>query len=81
MSDINIKGIEAKLKELEETLDALKAEKQNVVDPVIKGLDCRLSELDLSKASGVVHLHNAVISRLEELSQKVKALESKVSVN
>lgn len=81
MSDINIKGIEAKLKELEETLEAIKSERESINDPVIKGLGCRLSELDLSKASGIVHLHNAVISRLEELSQKVKALESKVSVN
>jgi tetrahydromethanopterin S-methyltransferase subunit G len=77
MSDININHVNARIEDLEREIATIKAEKQNLTDPVIKGLGVKFSELDLSKASAVIHLHNAVIERLEELTAKVKALEAK----
>lgn len=77
MSDININHVNARIEDLEKEIAIIKAEKQNLTDPVIKGLGIKFSELDLSKASAVIHLHNAVLQRLEELTAKVVALEAK----
>jgi tetrahydromethanopterin S-methyltransferase subunit G len=77
MSEININAVNARIEDLEKEIAVIKAEKQNLTDPVIKGLGIKFSELDLSKASAVIHLHNAVIQRLEELTAKVEALEAK----
>lgn len=77
MSDININHVNARIEDLEKEIATIKAEKQNLTDPVIKGLGVKFSDLDLSKASAVIHLHNAVIQRLEELTAKVQALEAK----
>ncbi len=77
MSEINIKAVNARIEDLEKEIAVIKAEKQNLTDPTIKGLGIKFSELDLSKASAVIHLHNAVIQRLEELTAKVEALEAK----
>jgi hypothetical protein len=77
MSDININHVNARIEDLEKEIATIKAEKQNLTDPVIKGLGIKFSDLDLSKASAVIHLHNAVIQRLEELTAKVQALEAK----
>jgi tetrahydromethanopterin S-methyltransferase subunit G len=77
MSDININHVNARIEDLEKEIATIKAEKQNLTDPVIKGLGIKFSDLDLSKASAVIHLHNAVLERLEELTAKVQALEAK----
>lgn len=77
MSDININHVNARIEDLEKEIATIKAEKQNLTDPVIKGLGIKFSDLDLSKASAVIHLHNAVIQRLEELTAKVQAIEAK----
>jgi hypothetical protein len=74
---INIDHINARLADLQKEIDVIKAEKQNIEDPTIKGLGIKFSELDLSKASAVIHLHNALIERIEELTAKVQALEAK----
>jgi tetrahydromethanopterin S-methyltransferase subunit G len=77
MSDININHVNARIEDLEKEIATIKAEKQNLTDPVIKGLGIKFSDLDLSKASAVIHLHNAVLERLEELTAKVQAIEAK----
>ncbi len=77
MSDININAINARLEDLSKEIETIKAEKANLENPTIKGLGIKFSDLDLSKASAVIHLHNAVLERLEELTAKVKALEAK----
>jgi len=77
MSDININHVNARLDDLQKEIDVIKAEKANLENPTIKGLGIKFSELDLSKASAVIHLHNAVLERLEELTAKVQALEAK----
>jgi hypothetical protein len=77
MSDININHVNARIEDLEKEIAIIKAEKANLTDPEIKGLGIKFSELDLSKASAVIHLHNAVLQRLEELTAKVVALEAK----
>jgi hypothetical protein len=74
---INIDHINARLADLQKEIDVIKAEKQNIENPTIKGLGIKFDELDLSKASAVIHLHNALIERLEELTAKVQALEAK----
>jgi hypothetical protein len=77
MNEININHINARIEDLEKEIAVIKAEKENLTDPTIKGLGIKFSELDLSKASAVIHLHNALIERLEELTAKVAALEAK----
>lgn len=77
MSDININHVNARIEDLEKEIAIIKAEKANLTDPEIKGLGIKFSELDLSKASAVIHLHNAVLQRIEELTAKVVALEAK----
>jgi hypothetical protein len=77
MNDININHVNARIEDLEKEIAIIKAEKANLTDPEIKGLGIKFSELDLSKASAVIHLHNAVLQRLEELTAKVVALEAK----
>jgi tetrahydromethanopterin S-methyltransferase subunit G len=77
MSDININHVNARLDDLQKEIDVIKAEKANLENPTIKGLGIKFSEFDLSKASAVIHLHNAVLERLEELTAKVQALEAK----
>ena len=77
MSDININHVNARIEDLEKEIAIIKAEKANLTDPEIKGLGIKFSQLDLSKASAVIHLHNAVLQRLEELTAKVVALEAK----
>jgi hypothetical protein len=77
MSDININAINARLEDLSKEIETIKAEKANLENPTIKGLGIKFSQLDLSKASAVIHLHNAVLERLEELTAKVQALEAK----
>lgn len=77
MSEISIKAINARLEDLQKEIEVIKAEKQNIENPTIKGLGIKFSELDLSKASAVIHLHNALIERVEELTAKVEALEQK----
>jgi tetrahydromethanopterin S-methyltransferase subunit G len=77
MSEININAVNARLDDLQKEIDVIKAEKANLENPTIKGLGIKFSELDLSKASAVIHLHNALIERLEELTAKVEALEAK----
>ena len=77
MSDININHVNARIEDLEKEIAIIKAEKENLTDPEIKGLGIKFSQLDLSKASAVIHLHNAVLQRLEELTAKVVALEAK----
>ncbi len=78
-SEINIGDVDARLDALEAKLSQVLEERDAINDPVIKGLGIKFSELDLSKASSVVHLHNALIKRVEELTEKVKALEAKAS--
>ncbi len=77
MSEININQVNARIEDLEKELAVIKAEKANLSDPSIKGLGIKFSQLDLSKASSVIHLHNALIERLEGLTAKVEALEAK----
>jgi tetrahydromethanopterin S-methyltransferase subunit G len=77
MSDININAINARLEDLSKEIEIIKAEKANLENPTIKGLGIKFSDLDLSKASAVIHLHNALLERLEELTAKVQALEAK----
>jgi tetrahydromethanopterin S-methyltransferase subunit G len=77
MSDININHVNARLDDLQKEIDVIKAEKANLENPTIKGLGIKFSELDLSKASAVIHLHNALIERIEELTAKVQAIEAK----
>jgi tetrahydromethanopterin S-methyltransferase subunit G len=77
MSDININAINARLEDLSKEIEIIKAEKANLENPTIKGLGIKFSDLDLSKASAVIHLHNAVLERLEELTAKVQAIEAK----
>lgn len=76
-SDINIGDVDARLKALESQLSKVIEEREAISDPIIKGLGIKFSELDVSKASSVVHLHNALIKRVEELTEKVEALEAK----
>lgn len=77
MSEININAINSRLEDLEKEIKTIKAEQDSLADPVIKGLGKKYSELDLGDASSVIHLHNALISRVEELTAKVAALEAK----
>jgi tetrahydromethanopterin S-methyltransferase subunit G len=77
MSEININAVNARIEDLEKEIAVIKAEKQNLENPTIKGLGIKFDQLDLSKASAVIHLHNALIERLEELTAKVQALEAK----
>jgi hypothetical protein len=77
MSEININAVNARLDDLQKEIDVIKAEKANLENPTIKGLGIKFDQLDLSKASAVIHLHNALIERLEELTVKVQALEAK----
>jgi len=77
MSEININQVNARIEDLEKEIAVIKAEKANLTDPTIKGLGIKFSELDLSKASSVIHLHNAFMERLEGLTAKVEALEAK----
>ena len=77
MSEININQVNARIEDLEKEIAVIKAEKANLTDPSITGLGIKFSELDLSKASSVIHLHNALIERLEGLTAKVEALEAK----
>lgn len=77
MNDININHVNARIEDLEKEIAIIKAEKANLTDPEIKGLGIKFSELDLSKASAVIHLHNAVLQRIEDLTAKVVALEAK----
>ena len=77
MSEININTINERIKAIEATLEAAKAEKASLNDPTIKGLGIKVSELGDSHASAIVHLHNAVLERLEALTAKVEALEAK----
>ncbi len=74
---INIDHINARLADLQKEIEVIKAEKQNIENPTIKGLGIKFEQLDQSKASAVIHLHNAIIERLEELTAKVQALEAK----
>lgn len=77
MNEININHVNARIEDLEKEIAVIKAEKANLTDPTIKGLGIKFSELDLSKASAVIHLHNALIERIEVLTAKVEALEAK----
>ena len=77
MSEININAVNARLDDLQKEIDVIKAEKANLENPTIKGLGIKFSELDLGKASAVIHLHNALLQRVEELTAKVEALEAK----
>lgn len=77
MSEININAVNARLDDLQKEIDVIKAEKANLENPTIKGLGIKFDQLDLSKASAVIHLHNALIERVEELTAKVQALEAK----
>jgi hypothetical protein len=74
---INIDHINARLADLQKEIEVIKAEKQNIENPTIKGLGIKFEQLDQSKASAVIHLHNALIERIEELTAKVQALEAK----
>jgi hypothetical protein len=76
-SDINIGDVDARLKALESQLKQVVEEREAISDPVIKGLGIKFSDLDASKAGSVIHLHNALIKRVEELTEQVKALEAK----
>ena len=77
MSEININAINSRLADLEKEIQTIKAEQENLADPVIKGLGKKYSELDLGDASSVIHLHNALIQRVEELTAKVAVLEQR----
>jgi tetrahydromethanopterin S-methyltransferase subunit G len=77
MNEINIDAVNARLDDLQKEIDVIKAEKANLLNPTIKGLGIKFDELDISKASSVIHLHNALMERLEELTAKVNALEQK----
>jgi hypothetical protein len=78
MNEININQVNARIEDLEKEIAVIKAEKANLTDPTIKGLGIKFSELDLSKASSVIHLHNALMERLELLTDKVDSLEERV---
>ena len=77
MSEININDVNNRLKDLEKEIQTIKTERDALVDPTIKGLGKKYSELGVSDASAVIHLHNALIGRVEELTAKVAALEAK----
>lgn len=81
MSEININSINERIKAIEATLEQAKADKANLENPTIKGLGIKFSELGVNNASAVIHLHNAILERLEALTAKVDALESKVYLN
>lgn len=76
-SDINIEHLAARLKALESQMSQAREEREAINDPVIKGLGIKFSDLDANKAGSVIHLHNALIQRVEELTEQVKALEAK----
>lgn len=76
-NDINIEHLAARLKALESQVSQAREEQDAIKDPVIKGLGVKFSDLDVSKAGSVIHLHNALIKRVEELTEQVKALEAK----
>ena len=76
MNEININSINQRLKDLEANLEAIKNEKSNIQNPTIKGLDKKFSELDLNDAGSVIHLHNAILTGLEELNARVSKIES-----
>jgi len=78
MNEINISDINKRLKEIESNLEALKNQKTEIENPTIKGLDKKYSELGQGDASKVIHLHNALIERLELLTSKVKSLEERL---
>lgn len=78
MSEINIKDVNARLADLERETQKIKAETENLANPTIKGLGKKHSELNQGDAWAVIHLHNALIRRVEELTAKVEALEAKV---
>lgn len=77
MSEININAIKSRLEDLEKEIKTIKNEQDALSDPTIKGLGKKYSELGLSDASAVIHLSNALIERVEELTAKVAALEAK----
>ena len=76
-NDINIEHLAARLRALESQVSQAREEQDAIKDPVIKGLGVKFSDLDVSKAGSVIHLHNALIKRVEELTEQVKALEAK----
>lgn len=76
MSEININNINQRLKDIEANLEAIKNEKANIQNPTIKGLDKKFSELGLGDASSIIHLHNAILNRLEELTARVAKVEA-----
>lgn len=76
MNEININNINQRLKDLEANLEAIKNEKTNIQNPTIKGLDKKFSELGLADASSIIHLHNAILNRLEELTARVAKVEA-----
>lgn len=77
MTNINIDYVNARIADLQKEIDTIKSEKANLENPTIKGLGIKFDQLDLSNASAVIHLHNALIERVEELTAKVQALEAK----
>jgi hypothetical protein len=77
MTNINIDYVNARIADLQKEIDTIKSEKASLENPTISGLDIKFDQLDLSKASAVIHLHNALIERVEELTAKVQALEAK----
>lgn len=77
MSEININTINERIKAIEATLEQAKAEKANLDNPTIKGLGIKFTDLGVNNASAVIHLHNAILERLEFLTAKVEALEAK----
>jgi hypothetical protein len=77
MSEININSINERIKAIEATLEQAKAEKANLDNPTIKGLGIKFTDLGVNNASAVIHLHNAILERLEALTTKVEALEAK----
>lgn len=77
MSEININAIKTRLEDLEKEIKTIKTERDALVDPTIKGLGKKYSELGIGDASAVIHLHNAVIERLELLTAKVASLEER----
>jgi len=78
MSEININDVKSRLDDLEKEIQTIKTERDALVDPTIKGLGKKYSELGVSDASAVIHLHNALIERVELLTAKVASLEERI---
>lgn len=78
MSEININDVNNRLKDLEKEIQTIKTERDALIDPTIKGLGKKYSELGVSDASAVIHLHNALIERVELLTAKVASLEERI---